>query len=57
MKITHDLPFTAYVSLLGKDVEPGEVIEVTAEQAAVLLKNEAYREVKASKTTITGKDA
>jgi len=57
MKITHDLPFTAYVSLLGKDVEPGEVIDVTAEQAAVLLKNEAYREVKASKTTITGKDA
>jgi len=57
MKITHDLPFTAYVSLLGVDVEPGEVIDVTAEQAAVLLENAAFREVKATKTTTTGKDA
>ena len=68
MKITHDLPFAAYVSLLGVDVEPGEAIDVTDEQAALLLENGAFTEVKAhltgtprteirTKNTTTGKDA
>lgn len=57
MKITHDFPFAAYVSLLGLDVEPGEVVDVTDEQAALLLENAAFREVKATRTTTVGKDA
>ena len=68
MKITHSLPFAAYVALLGVDVEPGEAVEVTDEQAAILLENGAFTEVKAhltgvpgtvirTKNTTTGKDA
>lgn len=54
--ITHDFPFVADVALIGRIVKPGELVEVTDEQAAVLLENAAFREVKAENTT-TGKVA